>query len=80
MTAPRALWLSLALMLAGRALIRLWSAPRIGAGGLAPVAPEAVARARPSMVRKVRLVDAALAPAAPAPAPRARQAFARRCT
>lgn len=35
MTAARLLWLSLALMLAGLALIFLWSAPRIDAGGLA---------------------------------------------
>ena len=36
MTLARALWLSLALMLAGLALIFLWAAPRIEAGGLAP--------------------------------------------
>ena len=36
MTLARAFWLSLGLMLAGVALIFLWSAPRIEAGGLAP--------------------------------------------
>lgn len=36
MTWARALWLSLALMLAGLAIILLWSAPQIAADGLAP--------------------------------------------